>query len=366
MKVVTQTPAMHVELQTTKAKNRLFLWLKRIVLWLIIGIITLAAIGAAYQTIATTMDKRAYPPSGQLVDIEGYNLHIYCMGEGSPTVILETGLGTMLADWSNVQPEVASTTRVCAYDRAGVGWSDPGVLPRDPQQIAQDLHTLLDKANTPGPYVLVGQSFGGLYTRMYAAQYPEDVVGMVLIDASHPDMWSRLPPEVTTALSGNEQQASLMIFLSRFGFFRLTTGDFADCGLPPEQCARERAFLVSTQKWKVWSAEMYVPERDAQVQATGSLGMMPLIVLTASDHSRDFAASLPSEMRTPETLRKFEQTWQELQSELAALSTNSLHRLVDGAGHSSFQFDLHYTPIKRDAILRVVGAVRTGQPLAWK
>ena len=99
---------------------------------------------------------------------------------------------------------------------------------------------------------------------------------------------------------------------------------------------------------------------------TGSLGMMPLIVLTASDHSRDFAASLPSEIRTPETLRQFEQTWQELQSELAALSTNSLHRLVDGAGHSSFQFDLHYTPITKDAILRVVEAVRTGQPLAWK
>ena len=154
-----------------------------------------------------------------------------------------------------------------------------------------------------------------------------------------------------------------MIFLSRFGFFRLTTGDFADCGLPPEQCARERAFLVTTQKWKVWSAEMYTPERDAQVRATRSLGTMPLIVLTASDHSQDFAASLPPETRTPENLMQFEQIWQELQSELAALSTNSIHRLVDGAGHSSFQFDLAYTPITRGAILQVIEAARSGTPL---
>jgi len=364
MKVVTQSPATSVKPQIAEPKSRVFVWLKRIVLWLIVGIIALAAIGAAYQAIATAMGKRAYPPQGELVDMGGYNLHIYCMGEDSPTVILETGLGTMLADWANIQPEVASTTRICAYDRAGVGWSDPGLQPRDPQQIAQELHTLLDKANIPGPYVLVGQSFGGLYVRMYAAQYPEDVAGMVLVDASHPDMWSRFPPEVSTALSGNEQQASLLILLSRFGLFRLSAGDsFVDCGLPPEQCAQERAFALSTQRMAVWAAEMYAPERDAQVRATGSLGTMPLIVLTAGDHSRDFAASLPSEIRTPETLRQFEQIWQELQSELAALSTNSNHRLVDGAGHSSFQFDPAYTPITDAAILRVIEATRTGEPL---
>ena len=366
MKVVTQSPATSVKPQTTKPRSRAFVRLKRIVLWLVIGIVTLAAIGAAYQTIATAMDKRAYPPSGQLVNIGGYNLHIYCIGQGSPTVILETGLGTMLADWANVQPEVAGTTRICAYDRAGVGWSDPGLQPRDPQQIAQDLHTLLNEANIPGPYVLVGQSFGGLYTRMYAAQYPEDVAGIVLVDASHPDMWSRFPPEVTTALSGNEQQASLLILLSRFGLFRLTAGDyFVDCGLPLEQCAQERAFALSTQRMAVWAAEMYAPERDAQVRATGSLGTMPLIVLTASDHSRDFAASMPAS--TPsETRRQFEQIWQELQSELAALSTNSIHRLVDGAGHSSFQFDPDYSPITNAAILQVIEAARTGRPLEVK
>lgn len=363
MKIVTHSSAAPAKTQTKQGKNQVFALFKRIALGLVIGIVALAVTGVSYQVIATEMDQRTYPPQGQLVDSGGYNLHIYCMGEGNPTVILETGLGTMLADWANIQPEVAGTTRVCAYDRAGVGWSDSGLQPRDPQHIAQDLHTLLDKANIPGPYVLVGQSFGGLYVRKYADQYPEEVVGMVLVDASHPDMWLRFPPEVTTALSGNEQQANLMIFLSRFGFFRLTTGDFADCGLPPEQCARERAFLVSTQKWKVWSAEMYAPERDAQVRATRSLGALPLIVLTASDHSRDFAASLPPEARTPENLRQFEQIWQNLQADLAALSTNSVHRLVDGAGHSSFQFDSDYVPITNAAILQVIKSVRSNTPL---
>jgi pimeloyl-ACP methyl ester carboxylesterase len=123
-------------------------------------------------------------------------LHINCLGQGSPTVILESGLANMSADWANVQPLVAKGTRVCAYDRAGIAWSDPGPQPRDPGQIAGELHTLLGRAGIAGPYVLVGQSFGGLYVRMYAARYPDEVAGMVLVDASHPDMWQRLPAEV--------------------------------------------------------------------------------------------------------------------------------------------------------------------------
>ena len=124
--------------------------------------------------------------SREMVVVGGHRLHIDCVGQGSPTVILESGLGTMSVDWANVQPEVAKTTRVCAYDRAGTGWSEPGPEPRDPQQIARELHTLLGNAGIDGPYVLVGQSFGGLYVRMYAAQYPKEVEGMVLVDASHP------------------------------------------------------------------------------------------------------------------------------------------------------------------------------------
>jgi pimeloyl-ACP methyl ester carboxylesterase len=155
---------------------------------------------------------------------------------------LESGLGTMSADWANVQPAVAKTTRVCAYDRAGTGWSEPGPEPRDPRQIARELHTLLGNAGIDGPYVLVGQSFGGLYVRMYAAQYPKEVEGMVLVDASHPGMWTRLPPEVVATLKPPTWQVSAMIFLTRLGVFRLTGGDMAECGLPARQCKEEEAY----------------------------------------------------------------------------------------------------------------------------
>jgi hypothetical protein len=179
----------------TQPRRGLGTWIRRGLVWMIAGVLALAVIGAVYQAVATEIDQRAYPPPGEMVDIGGHRLHIDCVGQGSPTVILESGLGNMSADWANVQPEVAKTTRVCTYDRAGTGWSEPGPEPRDPQQIARELHTLLGNARIDGPYVLVGQSFGGLFVRMYAARFPQEVEGMVLVDASHPDMWTRLPPE---------------------------------------------------------------------------------------------------------------------------------------------------------------------------
>jgi pimeloyl-ACP methyl ester carboxylesterase len=113
-------------------------------------------------------------------------MHLSCVGQGSPTVVFESGLANMSADWGNVQPTVAATTRACAYDRAGIAWSDASPGPRDPRQIATELHTLLGNAGEAGPYVLAGQSFGGLYVRVFADRYPDEVAAMVLVDASHP------------------------------------------------------------------------------------------------------------------------------------------------------------------------------------
>ena len=101
------------------------------------------------------------PPPGKLVDIGGYQLHINCTGKGSPTVILEAGLGGDSRSWHEVQPEIAEFAQVCSYDRAGLGWSDPGPKPRTSQQIVKELHRLLAKADIQSPYVLVGHSFGG-------------------------------------------------------------------------------------------------------------------------------------------------------------------------------------------------------------
>ena len=342
----------------TPPKRGLGSWIRRGLVWMLVGLLALAVIGAIYQSIATQIDKRTYSPPGEMVDVGDHSLHINCIGEGSPTVILESGLGNMSADWANVQPEVANTTRVCAYDRAGTGWSEPGPEPRDPRQIARELHTLLGNAGIDGPYVLVGQSFGGLYVRMYASKYPNEVEGMVLVDASHPGMWSRLPPEVVATLKPPAWQVGAMTFLTRLGVFRLTGGDMAECGLPAQQCKEEQAYLRSTRYRVTWGQEMFAPDRDAQVRATEGLGDKPLVVLSAGDHSRDFAAGVSGT-----SLTRFERTWHNLQSELAALSTDSTHLVVERAGHSTLQMNREDAQVTSAAIEEVVEAVRTDRPL---
>ncbi|MEZ4735051.1 MAG: alpha/beta hydrolase [Caldilineaceae bacterium] len=161
-----------------RSRYGMLVWARRALLALLILLVALGAIGAAYQAMATVRDARAFPPSGQLVDVGGYRLHLSCIGQGSPTVILESGQANSLAVWSWIQPEVAKTTQVCAYDRAGIGGSDTGPLPRDARQMVRELHTLLQNAAIAPPYVLVGHSFGGLVTHVYAAQYPAEVAGL--------------------------------------------------------------------------------------------------------------------------------------------------------------------------------------------
>src|SRR3712207_3023763 len=164
----------------------------KVLLWLVVVLLVLAVAGAIYQAIATELAERAYPPPGEMVDVGGYSLHINCVGQGSPTVVLDAALGNMSASWGWVQQEVSATTRVCAYDRAGMGWSEIGPEPRDARQISGELHTLLSKAGIEGPYVLVGHSFGGMYMQTYAARYPDEVAGVALVDSStDPDQFSQ-------------------------------------------------------------------------------------------------------------------------------------------------------------------------------
>src|SRR5438309_5962518 len=146
-----------------------------------LSLVGLLLLGLSYQAIASAVDTSHYPAPGKLVDIGGYRLHINCTGTGSPTVILDAGLGGTSLDWSKVQPAVAGFTRVCSYDRAGYGWSDTGPGPRTSQQIVKELHLLLVHAQISGPYLLVGHSLGGLNMRLYAYRYPGEVAGMDLL-----------------------------------------------------------------------------------------------------------------------------------------------------------------------------------------
>lgn len=164
------------------------------------ALITLCLVILAVSVTAQTADSAA---SSRLVDVGGYQLYIDCQGTGTPTVILEAGLGGSSEDWDSVMPGAAALTRVCRYDRPHEGKSGPApralrqlgghdyLALRTGEEIINDLHTLLERAGVAGPYVLVGHSLGGLYVMLYAKRYPEQVVGMVLVDASHPDQIAR-------------------------------------------------------------------------------------------------------------------------------------------------------------------------------
>ena len=223
-------------------------WTGKVLLWLVVALLVLAVVGAIYQAIATELDERAYPPPGKLVDVGGHSLHINCIGQGSPTVILEAANLGMSAHWIRVQQQVAQTTRVCAYDRAGLGWSERGPQPRDARQISSELHTLLAKAaDTEGPYVLVGHSYGGLYTRMYAARYSEEVAGVVLVDSSHPEQFTRSPEE-RAIYEQTRRLGTVLPLLTRLGVIRLSNYFPAHPDLPPHQRAQIEAFNSSTQQ----------------------------------------------------------------------------------------------------------------------
>lgn len=215
----------------------------------VIFVLGLAAMGLLYQTLATKTDQRKYPPPGKLVDVGGYRLHLNCAGEGKPTVVIDSGAGNSSLDWVLVQPEVASFTRVCTYDRAGYGWSDPSRKSRTSQQSVDELHALLVKAGIEPPYVLVGHSLGGMNVRLYTSQYPEEVVGMVLVDSGHEDARSHLTPE------GRKQEAKYLRLynfarmVAPFGLVRL----LGELGLVPEF----EGFKKMLMKWSPQVQSMF-------------------------------------------------------------------------------------------------------------
>ena len=158
----------------------------RWLLYPVVGVLALLAVGGAVETVIEATDGGRSADGGELVDVGGHKLFISCTGTGSPTVVLEGGLGQGSAYFARIAPEVATTTRVCAYDRAGRGRSEPATGPQDGAAIARDLHALLAASGNPGPYILAGHSSGGVYVRFFAAAYPDEVAGVVLLDAQSP------------------------------------------------------------------------------------------------------------------------------------------------------------------------------------
>jgi len=308
---------------------------------LMLGVVILVLIILAAGAVAKSNLAKGHPAPGQLVDVGGYKLHINCTGEGSPTVILESGWVESSSTWLLIQPEIAKTTRVCSYDRAGYGWSNPSPHPRTATWRADELHTLLVNANVPGPYVLVGHSLGGMLVRVYAYTYPDEVVGMVLVDSMHEK--NTIPDAV--------QQFRMLGALSSTGIMALAPQTIPNQEFPDEVFAQYKVAWATTGHLTAAAAEINAMlESTAEVRALHitSFGNLPLSVL-----SRDLYFPIPSLSET-ENQQLREET-RAMQSELAALSINSTHTIAEQSGHH-IQFDQPDLVI--DAILEMVDAIR--------
>ena len=315
-----------------------------------VALVGLSAIGATYQAIAAVRDREAYPPPGQMVDMGGYRLHLQVAGaaQRGPTVILDAGIASFSPHWHWVQTEIANTARVVAYDRAGLGWSDPGPGPNDVQQSARELHAALAIAGIEGPYVVAGHSYGGLVSRAFADLYPDEVVGMVLVDASHPDQWARIPE----ALGGRLVALSNRVLglLAGVGLIRIIdpiTPQTAT-GLPAQQFAEMKAIFALPKTWSTSSAALssWDTQTRAQIDGASQMGNLPLVVLSVTEQAQ------------------YANTLTELQSELPALSTNSIHRTIQGATHENLIANVEHARFVAAAIYQVLEAARTGQPLS--
>jgi pimeloyl-ACP methyl ester carboxylesterase len=179
---------------------------ERIVLSFVALVALAAGAGTTYNAVSTHHFRARHAAPGSLYVIEGYKMHLHCSGEGSPTIVLDAGLGNDSLIWTKVQPELSKATRVCSYDRAGFGWSDPQPGPRDADPIVQELHQLLTEAGISGSIVLMGHSIAGLYIRAYAARYPHNLSGLVFIDGSTPLQVDRFPNELREEDKNTEQE----------------------------------------------------------------------------------------------------------------------------------------------------------------
>jgi pimeloyl-ACP methyl ester carboxylesterase len=320
------------------ARRSLAIWARRALLYPALAMLSLLALGGGVGTVMASTSSNPAPTSGRTYLANGHRLYLNCVGSGSPTVVLFSGLGEWTPNWAWVQANVSATTRVCSFDRAGEGWSGGNAVREDGHQLAADLHALLRVAHVPGPYVLAGHSVGGTYALVYAAQYPSKVAGVALIDSATPyqfglpdyasfySMWKRasalLPSAARTALGR-------MALRSGFG------------SLPSRARDAARAFNSSPRQLTASRIEfLQLPTVFNEAKTVRSLHGKPLAVLTARvGQVRGWAAA---------------------QDRLAQLSTNSTHRTVAGATHAALLEDRTFAGATSRAISKVVGRVRTG------
>lgn len=267
------------------------------------------------------------PPPGRLYDIGGYKLHLNCTGRGRPTIVLDAGAPGWSIHWSAVQKEVAKFARVCTWDRAGYGWSEPGPQPRTARQSAVELHKLLRVAGEKGPFILAGHSFGGYVVRHFADEFRPEVAGVALIDAAHEQQWERLPGArqmLEASFPGRRES----IAKARAG--QLKREDYNDPPSPDTLAAYQFAWLRAQTHETALAEQQTAFESARQTGQTKPLGNIPLVVLSAGNSFAWFIS--PTEANQP-MIKKLNSIWMELQTELARLSTRSQHIISEKSTH---------------------------------
>lgn len=280
-----------------------------------------------YLTLTAAHAADEFPAMpGERFDLGGYKVHLHCLGEGEPTVIIDVGLGDDSTDWQQIQKRNAENTRTCVFDRPGYGWSDFGPSPRSSVQIAKEINLLLQQAAIQPPYILAGHSFGGFNIRVYAANHPENVAGMVLIDASHEEQYDRL----NIKLPNHNGRRGNFMFLPKSA-----TGEQVE----KPKVLRERAYHAAR-------AEVSAMSQSAiQVSRNGAIPDVPLIIVTRG--KPEWYGDLTQDER--------EKDWVNLQHELYKLAPNSKHMFAHKSGHN---IPLEQPEIIVDALTEVLQQTR--------
>jgi len=288
-----------------------------IIVFLVAGASTL------FNALAIHHYRAIFPPQGRLYIVDGYKMHLYCTGEGSPTIVLDAGLGNDSLIWANVQPTLSKTTRVCSYDRAGFGWSDLQPCPRDAHRITDQLHTLLTEAAIKGPIVLMGHSIAGLYIRDYAARYPQNVSGLIFVDGSTPLQEDRFPGRTKFVLFKAKLELLQTKWLYVLGIPRIT----GDCNIG-EGFEISAAKMLSEDQCRATLYTALEREDEAFHQSgeetihTGPFGDLPILIFSQDNHPSG------SEPRS-----KVDEIWDQMQEELKSLSTRSQRIIAKDSGH---------------------------------
>jgi pimeloyl-ACP methyl ester carboxylesterase len=337
---------------------RLLRWTFRGVAMLAGLLVTALAASATYHAFRQANETRQFPPPGRLVDVGGHRLHLHCTGEGRPTVVLEAPAGGSSLGWSLVQPGIARETRTCSYDRAGLGWSEPGPRPRSAARIVGELHTLLARSGEAGPYVLVGSSLGGTYLRLFAIRHPEAVAGIVFVDAAHERQFDD-NPGWRDEVEGTRRMLVLARIAAPLGLLRLLDMPFGEGSsswlpsplLPAARAVGFRSAWVTTVADELDALDQGLAEVAAAVDATPAPAFrdLPLVVLTRGRPEGEEAKQYPH--------------WLDLQRKLMSFSSRSVQVMVSDSGHF-IQADRPQAVV--DAVEGVLRELRVWQRLAHR